>query len=51
MAKTKTAYVCTECGADYSKWQAVHWPCHLARIRPMERLGSAGMGSGLLVAF
>ncbi|TBW51019.1 DNA repair protein RadA [Marinobacter halodurans] len=21
MAKTKTAYVCTECGADYSKWQ------------------------------
>src|SRR3954463_6718332 len=21
MAKTKTAYRCTECGADYSKWQ------------------------------
>ncbi|MCG8610316.1 MAG: DNA repair protein RadA [Pseudomonadales bacterium] len=21
MAKTKTAYVCTECGADHSKWQ------------------------------
>ena len=21
MAKTKTAYVCSECGADHSKWQ------------------------------
>ena len=21
MAKRKTAYVCNDCGADYSKWQ------------------------------
>ncbi len=27
MAKTKTAYVCTECGADYSKWQGQCTAC------------------------
>src|SRR5690554_2148457 len=28
MAKAKTAYVCTECGADYSKWQGQCTACH-----------------------
>ncbi|MGP4843787.1 DNA repair protein RadA [Marinobacter sp. 1Y8] len=27
MAKTKTAYVCTECGADYAKWQGQCTAC------------------------
>jgi DNA repair protein RadA/Sms len=27
MAKAKTAYVCTECGADYSKWQGQCTAC------------------------
>ena len=27
MAKTKTAFVCTECGADYSKWQGQCTAC------------------------
>src|SRR5690554_231694 len=28
MAKPKTAFVCTECGADYSKWQSQCTACH-----------------------
>ena len=28
MAKAKTAYVCNECGADYSKWQGQCSACH-----------------------
>lgn len=27
MAKAKTAFVCTECGADYSKWQGQCTAC------------------------
>ena len=27
MAKAKTAYVCSECGADYSKWQGQCTAC------------------------
>ena len=28
MAKTKTAYVCTECGADYTRWLGQCQECH-----------------------
>ena len=28
MAKTKTAFVCNDCGADYSKWQGQCSACH-----------------------
>ena len=29
MAKAKTAYVCTECGAEHSKWQGQCVACGL----------------------
>ncbi|HBM50215.1 MAG TPA: DNA repair protein RadA, partial [Marinobacter sp.] len=45
MAKVKTAYVCTECGADYSKWQGQCTACHewntISEVR-----GVSGPGKG-----
>src|SRR5690554_7044092 len=45
MAKVKTAYVCTECGADYSKWQGQCTACHewntVSEVR-----GVSGPGKG-----
>ncbi|WP_166259024.1 DNA repair protein RadA [Marinobacter salicampi] len=47
MAKTRTAYVCTECGADYSKWQGQCTACQawntITEVRGVS--GSSG-GSG-----
>ncbi|MFT6387922.1 MAG: DNA repair protein RadA/Sms [Cellvibrionaceae bacterium] len=53
MAKTKTAYVCNECGDDFSKWQGQCGSCgawnslsevRLASVKsmPSSRLGYAG---------
>src|SRR5690554_1029985 len=53
MAKAKSAFVCTECGAEYRKWQGQCTSCQewntlsevrLAAARP--GAGSAGAGSG-----
>ncbi|MDN2660705.1 DNA repair protein RadA [Neptunomonas sp. CHC150] len=41
MAKTKTAYVCTECGADYSKWQGQCTACQAWNTLTEMRLGAA----------
>ncbi|MCH8499326.1 MAG: DNA repair protein RadA [Marinobacter sp.] len=47
MAKTKTAYVCTECGADYSKWQGQCTACQswntISEVRGVS--GSASKGA------
>ncbi|MFY0655690.1 MAG: DNA repair protein RadA [Neptunomonas phycophila] len=40
MAKTKTAYVCTECGADYSKWQGQCTACQAWNTLTEMRLGA-----------
>lgn len=40
MAKTKTAYVCTECGADYSKWQGQCSACQAWNTISEVRLGT-----------
>ena len=41
MAKSKTAYVCQECGADYSKWQGQCTECGEWNRLTEVRLGSA----------
>lgn len=41
MAKAKTAYVCTECGADYSKWQGQCSACQAWNSLTEMRLSSA----------
>ncbi|KZZ16968.1 DNA repair protein RadA, partial [Oleiphilus sp. HI0080] len=41
MAKTKTAFVCTECGADFSKWQGQCPECGQWNTVQEIRLGSA----------
>lgn len=41
MAKSKTAYVCTECGADYSKWQGQCSACGQWNTVSEVRLGSS----------
>ncbi len=45
MAKTKTAYVCTECGADYSKWQGQCSACQAWNTISEIRLGSSSRTS------
>jgi len=40
MAKAKTAYVCTECGADYSKWQGQCTACQAWNTLTEMRLGA-----------
>lgn len=46
MAKTKTAYVCTECGADYSKWQGQCSACNawntISEVRGVSSSSSGG---------
>ena len=46
MAKTKTAYVCTECGADYSKWQGQCTACQswntISEVRGVSSSASKG---------
>ena len=52
MAKSKTAFVCNDCGSDYAKWQGQCHDCGawntLAEIRlgPAKGSGRAGSGSG-----
>ena len=62
MAKTKTAYVCNDCGAEYSKWQGQCTECQawntLSEVRLAStksakaeaRGGYAGAGSALVTA-
>jgi len=45
MAKAKTAFVCTECGADYSKWQGQCTACQ-AWNTISEVRGVSGPGKG-----
>ncbi len=40
MAKAKTAYVCNECGADYSKWQGQCSACQAWNTLSEVRLGA-----------
>ncbi|BES69955.1 DNA repair protein RadA [Marinobacter nanhaiticus D15-8W] len=46
MAKTKTAYVCTECGAEYSKWQGQCNACNawntISEVRGVSSSSSGG---------
>ena len=46
MAKAKTAFVCTECGAEYSKWQGQCTQCRewntLSEVRLSARASSGG---------
>lgn len=39
MAKSKTAYVCTECGSDYPRWQGQCSDCHAWNTISEVRLG------------
>lgn len=46
MAKVKTAYVCTDCGEDYSKWVGQCGSCNAWNTISEVRLGSATKSSG-----
>ena len=43
--KTKTAYVCSECGSDYHKWQGQCSDCHAWNSLTEIRLGAATRSS------
>jgi DNA repair protein RadA/Sms len=43
-AKIKTAYVCSDCGADYRKWQGQCSECNAWNTLTEVRLGSGGQG-------
>lgn len=45
MAKSKTAYVCTECGSDHAKWQGQCADCGAWNTLSEIRLGPAGGSS------
>ena len=49
MAKAKTAYVCTECGADYSKWMGQCTACQawntVSEVRGVSGNGKASRGA------
>ncbi len=44
MAKNKTAYVCTECGADFTRWQGQCSECKEWNTISEVRLGSVTPG-------
>ena len=46
-SKNKTAYVCSECGADYRKWQGQCSECNAWNTLTEVRLGSSSHGSKL----
>src|SRR5690606_18461979 len=48
MAKQKTAYVCIECGAEYSKWQGQCAACKEWNSIQEVRLGSSSARSAPL---
>ena len=45
--KIKSAYVCSDCGADYRKWQGQCSECHAWNTLVEVRLGSASKGATL----
>ena len=45
MAKQKTAYVCSDCGADYTKWQGQCTACQAWNTISEVRLGKAAANS------
>ena len=45
MAKAKTAFVCNECGSDYSKWQGQCADCQAWNTLVEFKLGPASSGS------
>jgi len=45
MAKNKTAYVCTDCGAEYSQWQGQCKACHAWNTLKEFKLRSAKSSS------
>lgn len=47
MAKTKTAYVCSDCGADYSKWQGQCSECAAWNTLSEVRLGSSSRSASV----
>ncbi|MBU71822.1 DNA repair protein RadA [Spongiibacter sp.] len=46
MAKTKTAYVCNDCGSDHSKWQGQCQDCGAWNTLVEVRLGAPSGGAG-----
>ena len=46
MAKSKIAFVCNDCGADYSKWQGQCGECGAWNTLAEVRLGAAAPGRG-----
>ena len=44
VTKTKSAYVCNDCGADYRKWQGQCGECSAWNTLSEVRLGSASRG-------
>ncbi len=44
MAKAKQAYVCNDCGADYTKWQGQCTACKAWNTITEIRLGTAPAG-------
>ena len=45
MAKTKVAYVCSDCGADFPKWQGRCYACGAWNILSEFRTGSSASGA------
>lgn len=45
MAKSKTAYVCSDCGSDYTKWQGQCADCGAWNTLSEVRLGAASNGA------
>ncbi len=48
MSKTKTAYVCNECGDDFAKWQGQCTTCNAWNSLSEVRLASASKGSAAI---
>ena len=51
MAKTKTAFVCADCGSDYRKWQGQCDDCGAWNTLSQVNLGSASAGQHRAVGF
>ena len=51
MAKTKTAFVCGDCGSDYHKWQGQCDDCGAWNTLSQVNLGSASVGQHRAVGF
>lgn len=51
MAKAKTAYVCTDCGSDYSKWQGQCTDCGVWNTLSEVRLGTSSRAPSRSVGY